>query len=306
MSLDKEINTSTVEKKHGLIVKGVGGAYTILIAPEVMVQAKPRGVFRKRHITPTIGDYCDIVDSGDPDIPYSIVEINKRKNVLIRPTVANLDVLVIILSVKDPEPDFTLLDKLLIVCANKNIRPVIWLNKIDLDADNAIRIEEEYSKGGFEIIKTSHHESIPEGTLHEIFSGHMVAFAGQSGVGKSTLCNAITGERDNMEVGKISERLHRGKHTTRHAEIFSFQDGFLIDTPGFSSLDLADIGLNEDDVIYGYPELLHMNEPCRFSDCHHMGELGCAIEHVDISERRLARYRDFMTILIEKSKHYSK
>lgn len=293
------------ESLDGRIVKGVAGDYTILLKNGETVLAKPRGIFRNRKLKPTVGDFCKIEPSGDPDIPYAISEIMERKNLLIRPSVANIDILVIAISVCEPDPDLKLLDKLLIVSAKLSIRPLILLTKTDLDHEKAMSFQKEYQEAGFRVLLSSKEETISEEETREIFTGHTVGIAGQSGVGKSTLCHRLTG-MEHIEVGDISERLRRGKHTTRHVELFPFQDGFLIDTPGFSSLEIDEIGLSTEDVIGGYPELLRISDQCRFQDCRHKGELGCKVEESGITEGRLARYREFLDIMIEKSKRYGK
>ena len=290
---------------EGRITKGVGGAYTIMLSGGEFVLAKPRGIFRNRKMTPTVGDFCTVGPSGDPDIPYTIEDIRERKNVLVRPSVANIDILIITMAVIDPQPDLKLLDKLLIICASLDIEPIIWLTKVDLSTEKALELKTEYSSAGYRVVCSSKEEMLDQELIHEIFTGHTVGIAGQSGVGKSTLCHRLTG-MDEIEVGHISERLRRGKHTTRHVELFPFENGFLIDTPGFSSLDIAEIGLSVEDVILGYPELLKIAGQCRFQDCRHRGEAGCAIENAEISEGRLARYRELLDIMIEKSKRYGK
>ena len=287
------------------IIKGVGGEYTILLPDKEEVLAKPRGVFRKRNMKPTVGDYCQIEESGDQDIPYTISEIMTRKNILIRPSVANIDVLVIAISVVDPDPDLKLLDKLIIICKKLDIEPIILFTKTDLDPEKVEVLEEEYKSAGIRILTSSKEETLPDEVIEEIFHERTVGIAGQSGVGKSTLCHKLTG-MDHIEVGDISDRLKRGKHTTRHVELFPYRSGFLIDTPGFSSLDIGEVGLELEDVIGGYPELLAISGMCRFMDCRHKGELGCKIEESTISDGRLSRYREFLDIMIEKSKRYGK
>ena len=294
-----------VSSDSGRITKGVGGEYTILLEDRSEVLAKPRGIFRNRNMKPTVGDYCKIEESGDPDIPFTISELLPRKNILIRPSVANIDVLIIAISVVDPEPDLKLLDKLLIVCEKLSIRPVILLTKTDLDPKEAEELEKEYTQAGFRVLSSSKGRLLPVEVVEEIFRDATVGIAGQSGVGKSTLCHKLTG-MDHIEVGNISDRLKRGKHTTRHVELFQYKDGFLIDTPGFSSLDIGEIGLDVEDVIGGYPELMAIQGKCRFQDCRHKGELGCKIEESGISQGRLTRYREFLDIMIEKSKRYGK
>ncbi len=286
-------------------MKGVGGEYTIHLSDGQDVLAKPRGIFRKMKVIPTVGDYCEIEPSGDPDIPYTIVTIKDRKNLLIRPSVANIDVLIIAVSISDPQPDLKLLDKLLILCPKLRIDPVILLTKTDLAPDKAKELAAVYEEAGFRILQISKEEMLSDDVVRALFRGHTVGVAGQSGVGKSTLCHRLTG-KEHIEVGEISERLKRGKHTTRHVELFPYEGGYLIDTPGFSSLEVDRIGISEEDLIGGYPELLKIAGKCRFQDCRHRGELGCRVQESGISEGRLARYREFLDIIIETSKRYGK
>ena len=290
--------------QSGTIVKGVGGSYEIHISGEGTVLAKPRGIFRKDKITPTVGDHVEIEPSGDPDAPYMICSILPRKNLMIRPSVANVDILILTFSPVEPQPDFKLLDKLLILCAKQEIRPVIWLTKTDLDADEVERIRTIYQGAGYDVFSSSLDEPFDYALIEPLFHGNTVGFAGQSGVGKSTICNILTGDTS-MKVGAISERLHRGKHTTRHVELFPVEDGYLMDTPGFSSLELTDIGLETDDVRLGYPELQRITGKCRFQDCRHTGELGCVIEEAKMDPDRLLRYREFVALLL-KNKTYNK
>ena len=291
--------------KKGTIVKGVGGVYEIHLASRETVLAKPRGIFRKEGVTPTVGDHVEVELSGDPDNPYVITCILPRRNILIRPPVANVDVLILTISPIEPQPDFKILDKLLILCEKQNIGPIIWLTKTDLDAEGADRIRSIYGGAGFEVYSSSRDEPIDFDFFESLFRGHTVGFAGQSGVGKSTLCNILTGF-SNMAVGEISDRLHSGKHTTRHVELFPVGDGYLVDTPGFSTLALTDLGLDTDDVQYGYPELKRISGECRFADCRHIGEKGCAIDAADMNPDRLLRYREFVTFLIHNKTYSTK
>lgn len=295
--------TEAEKVQKGTIVKGVGGSYEIHLSGNGVVTAKPRGIFRKEKITPTVGDHVEIEPSGDPDIPYMICSILPRKNLMIRPPVANVDILILTISPVDPQPDLKLLDKLIILCAKQGIRPVIWLTKTDLDEGEADRIRTIYQGAGYDVFSSSLEEPLDFEIVGPLFHGNTVGFAGQSGVGKSTICNILTGY-SGMEVGAISERLHRGKHTTRHVELFPVEDGYMMDTPGFSSLELTDIGLETDDVQYGYPELKRIEGKCRFQDCRHIGELGCAVDEARMDPERLARYQEFVAVLI-KNKPYN-
>lgn len=287
----------------GTIVKGVGGSYEIHLSGNHVVLAKPRGIFRKEKITPTVGDHVEIEPSGDPDTPYMICSILPRKNLMIRPSVANVDIMILTISPVDPQPDLKLLDKLIILCAKQKIRPVIWLTKTDLDASEADRIRTIYQGAGYDVFSSSLDEPLDYEYIGPLFQGNTVGFAGQSGVGKSTICNILTGYTG-MEVGAISERLHRGKHTTRHVELFPVVNGYLMDTPGFSSLEITDIGLETDDVQLGYPELKRIEGKCRFQDCRHIGEFGCAVDEASMDPERLTRYREFVAVLI-KNKPYN-
>jgi len=289
----------------GTIVKGIGGAYEIHLSGESIVLAKPRGIFRKEKVTPTIGDHVEIEPSGDPDNPYTICKILPRKNLLIRPSVANVDIMILTFSPIEPQPDFGLLDKLLILCSKQDIKPVIWLTKTDLDANEVDRIRTIYQGAGYDVLSSALEEPLDYTVIEPLFHGNTVGFAGQSGVGKSTICNILTG-RTSMKVGTISERLHRGKHTTRHVELFRVEDGYLMDTPGFSSLELTEIGLETDDVQYGYPELIRIEGKCKFQDCRHIGELGCAIDEAHMDPDRLLRYREFVSILVKNRTYNNK
>lgn len=291
--------------QSGTIVKGVGGSYEIHLKGEEVVLAKPRGIFRKDKITPTIGDHVEVEPSGDPDTPFMICTILPRKNLLIRPSVANVDILILTFSPIEPQPDFRLLDKLLILCEKQEIKPVIWLTKTDLDANEVDRIRMIYQGAGFEVFSSSLDQPLDYSFIGPLFRGNTVGFAGQSGVGKSTICNILTGNTS-MKVGAISERLHRGKHTTRHVELFPVEDGYLMDTPGFSTLELTEIGLEADDVQYGYPELQKIAGKCKFQDCRHIGELGCAIDDAQMDPDRLQRYREFVGILIKNKTYIAK
>lgn len=286
-------------------MKGVGGSYEIHLTEAGTVTAKPRGIFRKEKMTPTIGDHVDVEQSGDPDIPYVITAIHPRRNLMIRPSVANLDIMILTISPVNPVPDFKLLDKLLILCEKQGIRPVIWITKSDLEEEETARIKAVYANAGFTVYTSSAGGISEEAVIRALFQGNTVGFAGQSGVGKSTLCNLLTGFTG-MEVGRISDRLKRGKHTTRHVELFPVGDGYLMDTPGFSSLELSDIGIEEDEVRYGYPELQRIEGKCRFQDCRHTGELGCAIAEAGMDPDRLERYREFVTYLRKNRTYHSK
>lgn len=279
---------------RGMILKGVGGNYRVLLENGEEVTAKPRGIFRKNKITPYPGDFVDVVYNGDVLIPYAIEKILPRKSFLIRPAIANLDLMVIACSACSPKPDPALLDKLLILCRKAGVEAAICITKADVDKVEALHLYERYAGTGYPIFVMGTSEDYQQelSRIKNLISGKMVSFAGQSGVGKSTLVNRII-DRICMDTGEISEKIGRGKHTTRHSQIFIYEEGFLADTPGFSSLELEDLEVTGEDVLKGYPEIEKWEGKCKFTGCRHIGETGCAVKENEVDFDRLMRYRQF-------------
>lgn len=292
----------------GKITKGLGGIYGVKLETGEVVNASCRGVFRKAKITPTIGDDVILSPSGDPDVEYVVDKILPRKSYLIRPAVANVDVLILCFAVKDPEPDLKLLDKMLIICALIKVKPIIVFTKCDLDMSEAERLKAIYSDAGFDCLLSSKDDAVTPDKLFSIVSKDLCfGFAGPSGVGKSTMCNNLL-EGDVMKVGVISDRLKRGKHTTRHVELFDFFDGYIMDTPGFTSLSLFELGVEYKQVILGYPEIIRVSEECRFDDCRHISERDCAVIATvgdRISKERYDRYVELEEDLYSKRNDYN-
>ncbi|NLT12062.1 MAG: ribosome small subunit-dependent GTPase A [Clostridiaceae bacterium] len=291
--ISDNINQDNTEPFDGLIIKGVGGLYTVRRGDGICVKAKPRGIFRKKRIIPTVGDYVYVEPTTDPDVPYAISDIQPRKNLMIRPPIANVDLLFLTFSTMQPSPYLELLDKLLILCHKNNIIPVIWITKMDLDPETGRAMRDIYHGVGYEVICTSFEEVPDKSIFIKYFNHRTVGFAGQSGVGKSTLCNLLTGISE-REVGKISDRLNQGKHTTRHVELFPFAQGYLIDSPGFTNLDIMEADISVSDIRQGYPEYDKIRGQCQFDDCLHLGEKGCAVDKSGIHPGRLDRYRAFI------------
>jgi len=282
---------------EGVILRGVGGKYLVSCAADGLRFAKPRGIFRNEGLAPLPGDRVTLGLSGDPDVPCRIDSIGPRRNQLVRPAMANLDLLVIVVSAAAPEPDLPLVDKLLCIAAASGIEAVLCIGKGDLGQERSVGIARIYRSAGFSTWTFAFPSGEPPQDLLDLLKDKTVAFAGQSGVGKSTLLNHLLGS-DQMATGDVSARIGRGRHTTRHAELFPLPTGgFLADTPGFSQLELFDAGIVAQGVLAGYPEIAAIEGECRFTGCRHIGELGCAIDARlaagDVDAGRLERYRTF-------------
>ena len=279
---------------QGIIIKGIGGFYYIKAEDSNVYECKARGIFRKENIKPMIGDRVEIsiTDSGHG----SIDRIEPRKTELIRPPVANIDTLIIVAAAKNPSPDFYLTDKLLLIAELKGITPALCINKTDLES--ADKIKNAYKNTGYRIFEACASESrLPNG-LPEFLQGKTTAFAGLSGVGKSSILNMITDR--SVETGSISEKIGRGKHTTRHVELFELNGGgFVLDTPGFSSLQ-PDI-LDCSELYLYFPEMASLSSECRFKGCAHISEPDCAVKNAlaagKISEERYLSYTKMYEIL---------
>lgn len=292
----------------GIIIKGIGGFYYVKTQDRIY-ECKARGVFRKKGLTPLPGDKVLFTVTKEDEDTGFIESIEPRQSQLLRPAVANVDQLAIIIATKAPEPDYILLDKLLIAAGKEHIEPFICINKIDLDnEDNYLKIIKAYSKTDYPIITMSSKTYVGMDNFKKKLSNRITVLAGQSGVGKSTILNAISGLQV-METGNISEKIKRGKHTTRHAELFelSFDKsecswrsrGYVVDTPGFSSLELAE--LEPEELQFYYPELGKYIGECKFRSCSHIAEPGCRIKEMvssnDIDYGRYQRYVQLYNIL---------
>ena len=295
---------------RGVITKGVGGVYTVRFVKDnnlTSAQCAARGAFRLKGIKPAIGDRVAIVPSGDPDVEYVIDDIEERTSFIARPPVANLSIMLLTFSVTNPAPDLTLLDKMLLICGLNNIKPVIIFTKSDLNTDDSERLCSVYSKAGYEVLVSSPQNALTKSDLRDIIGDGIAAFAGPSGVGKSTLCNSLLGI-DIMQTGEVSSKIKRGRHTTRHVELHEFFDGFICDTPGFTSLSLEEQGIDYRDVLYGYPEINALATGCRFDDCSHRKEDGCVIRQAlaegKIDQGRFERYVSFYTELYDNRNNY--
>ncbi len=270
---------------EGIIIKGIGGFYYVKTESGIY-ECKARGIFRKRKITPTVGDRAEISVS---DGKGSIENIADSKNSRIRPPVAKIDILLIVVAAASPDPSLYLIDRMLVTAEKNSVKPVICINKTDIEKREDIK--RIYESAGYSVVCVSASRGENMDTLKSIISGRITAFAGLSGVGKSTLLNILTNERP--KTGGLSEKINRGKHTTRHVELMELDGGgYVFDTPGFSSVELSGIKANE---LYMYfPEIAKYEGECRFSGCVHIHEPDCAVkaalENGDISNERYESY----------------
>ncbi|MFA9398605.1 MAG: ribosome small subunit-dependent GTPase A [Clostridiaceae bacterium] len=276
---------------EGLIVKGIGGFYYVKTSTGI-IECKARGIFRHKDLTPMIGDNVIITEDDSPIIS----DILPRKNKLIRPPVANITQAYIIFSIKNPEMNIDLLNRFLITCEYFNIKAIVCINKIDLGSDSN-QIEDMLKKTNYKVIYIAAKEGIGLDYIKNNLKGNLSVFSGPSGVGKSTLLNKIVGN-ELMETGELSKKIKRGKNTTRHCEIIEVGQGFLVDTPGFSSIDCEFI--KKEDLENLFPEFDNYKSQCKFNNCSHNKEVGCSIkEALSNGEIDKTRYEFYIKVLEE-------
>lgn len=262
-----------MKTQEGIILKGIGGFYYV-DTPEGLIECKARGRFRNTIGKPIVGDRVTL-QMQDDGTGY-LLEIAPRRNTLIRPAVANLELVVVVASAAPPRTDPFLIDKVSAITAHKDMEMLLVLNKSDLEAPD--ELQRTYALAGIETLCVSAKTGEGVDTLREKLRGRVSAFAGNSGVGKSSLLNRLD-ERYGAEVGAISERIQRGKHTTRHVELWKLDGGgYLADTPGFSSFDTEQMDLVlAEDLQYAFPEFGRYLGQCKFTGCAHVCEKGCAV-----------------------------
>ena len=276
---------------EGIIIKNISNDYVVL-CKNGEYTCKPRGKFRNEKITPLVGDNVII----DPDNKY-ILEIKKRKNMLIRPSVANIDQAIIVSSVKEPNFSTNLLDKLLVIVTYNNIKPIICLTKLDLLNESELKeidmYIKYYSSLGYTVVSNQDKKLIKE-----LLKDKLTVITGQSGAGKSTLLNMLDKSLE-LKTNAISKALGRGKHTTRHVELYNIDGGLVVDTPGFSAIDLSDIPniAIRDNMIEMYENL----SECKYRDCMHIKEDGCAVKRkVENGEILISRYNNYKSFIERK------
>ena len=279
---------------NGKIIKSQKELYYVETSENIFM-CKARGNFRKRGIKPLVGDNA-LIEIQEEDKAY-IIEILERKNEIKRPNIANIDQMLIFVTINDPPLNLYNLDKYLAMCEHENIDVVIVLSKKDLDKDNKIKeLTKIYENLDYKVLSLDNYNDFPKKDITEILEGKTSAVSGASGVGKCTFLNNLV-DKD-LEIGEISDKLKRGKNTTRHTEIFSINpQTYIFDTPGFDSFDF-DFIEDENNLKYCFREMSISN--CRFNNCNHINEPNCSVkEKVENGDIAKSRYDNYVLLFKE-------
>lgn len=290
---------------QGKIIKGIGGFYYVHAADGVIYECKARGIFRRENIKPLVGDLVETEVISQTDKTGNISKILPRKSALIRPAVANIDQALVVFAIVKPEPNFNLLDRFLIMMEQQNLPCIICFNKSDIASDQERQdLQRAYETCGYKVLFISVREKEGLEEVRALLQGKMTTVAGPSGVGKSSLINFLYPQAA-METGAISEKIDRGKHTTRHSELFVLDgESYIMDTPGFSSLQLFD--MEKEELKEYYPEFRDYEEGCRYRGCAHISEPGCSVkEALAAGKISGVRYHNY-TVLYEELKNRKK
>ena len=284
---------------NGKIIKGIGGFYYV-DTEKGLYECRARGIFRKNKITPLVGDRVSISVVDEENKKGVVEEIEKRDTELVRPPIANVDKALIVFAIKNPAPNLSLLDRFIVLAEKENLEIVIVFTKVDLDADGELleELKSIYEVSGYKVISVSNKLKLNIDKIKEELKENTVVFAGPSGVGKSSLLNEVD-KNFELKTGEVSDKIKRGKHTTRHAELLKLECGGMVaDTPGFSSLTLDDIDESE---LKEYFIEFDKHDDCRFgSRCIHENEPSCAVkEAVENGEISKKRYESYIQLLNE-------
>ena len=283
----------------GKIIKGIAGFYYVHVESYGVYECKAKGIFRKNHTKPLVGDDVEVDILDEAEMLGNIREILPRKSALIRPAVANVDQALIIFAIVKPNPNFNLLDRFLIRMERQNLPTIICFNKQDiatLEEKEALR--KAYETCGYQVLFISALEQEGLEQVKELLTGKTTTVAGPSGVGKSSLINQLA-PKAQMETGDISRKIERGKHTTRHSEIIALgENTYIVDTPGFTSLDISEI--TKEELGTYYPEFVQYEPYCKFSGCAHISEPSCGVKDA-VAEGKISqvRYENYMVLYQE-------
>ena len=289
----------------GKIVKGISGFYYVYVVESGIYECKAKGVFRKKQVKPLVGDNVEIDVLDEENYLGNITKILPRKNQLIRPAVANVDQALVIFAVDAPKPNLNLLDRFLVMMEYQNVPVHICFNKLDLSGEKEQKnLSEIYGHTGYQVHFTHALGGQGKQEILDILRGKTTTVAGPSGVGKSTLINQLQQDVV-METGNISEKIGRGKHTTRHSELIAIDDEtFIMDTPGFSSMYVPEIDKKE--LRDCYPEFAEYQDDCRFLGCVHINEPDCGVKEA-LSRGRISQIRyDNYKLLYEELENQKK
>lgn len=279
---------------EGTIIKGIGGFYYVKVNDNIY-ECKARGKFRYDELTPMVGDKVDIAVKNDKGV---IETIHDRISELVRPTVANVTQAFVIFTLTNPELNLDLINRFLILCQYNNLKIIICINKIDLvDFEKYETVLKMLKDTGYEVVFLKAKEGYGIDLLRDNLKNNITVFCGPSGVGKSTLLNKLMGT-DVMKTGDISKKQGRGKHTTRHSELVDYEDGFIVDTPGFSSLEIDFI--SKEELQYCFPEFEDYLNGCKFTGCLHYKEPQCLVKNA-VEENKINKERyDFYVKMLEE------
>lgn len=278
---------------QGKIVKGISGFYYVHVVESGIYECKAKGIFRQQKMKPLVGDDVEIDIISEEKKTGNVAAILPRKNALIRPAVANVDQALLIFAAASPNPNFNLLDRFLVMMGRQDVPVILCFNKCDLITEEQQQeIASIYEASGCKILFISAKKELGLKELQEILEGKTTTVAGPSGVGKSSLINLLAPEAC-METGEISKKIERGRHTTRHAELIQLKgDGYIMDTPGFSSLYLPE--MEKEELQDCYPEFAAFEPYCRFQGCSHISEPDCGVKDA-LSEGKIhpVRYENY-------------
>ncbi|MBO5208022.1 MAG: ribosome small subunit-dependent GTPase A [Lachnospiraceae bacterium] len=273
----------------GKIIKGIAGFYYVHVEGQGIYECRAKGIFRNVHIKPLVGDNVRLDVLDEQEKKGNVTEILPRKNALIRPAVANIDQALVIFAIVKPNPNFNLLDRFLIQMERQNLPSIICFNKQDIASEEEkMSLRKAYETCGYKVLFVSALENEGMDELRSLLAGKTTTVAGPSGVGKSTIINCLHPEA-NMETGSISQKIERGKHTTRHSEIIALgENTYIMDTPGFTSLSISEV--TKEELGNYYPEFTQYEPYCKFSGCAHISEPSCGVKDA-VREGKISQVR---------------